>query len=928
MATKITAIAFRTTSLYVILGGLWILFSDRAVNSFTSDPNLYVKLSTYKGWGFVLVTGTLLYITLRGQLRRWNAELEARRRAEGELRQNQERLQLVIENSEDVLIMQDADGAYVHYSGPKQFGMASSDVVGKRPSDLHDPDAAALILDRHRKVMATGATISSDDAIHWNGLPFWFSTRVSPARDGNNAIIGTVTVSHNITARKHYEEALRKSEERFHLAVQGSNDGLWDWQLDTGETYFSPRWKSMLGYAAEEIPDSYDTWKGLVHPDDVEKAERAMKNLFASNANHFEEEFRMRHKDGRHLSILSRGTLVRNAQGKPIRFVGTHVDITERKKAETVLKEKLQLQDQLAKIAETVPGMICSFLLRPDGSACMPFTTTMIEQIYGLRPEDVARDAGRVFAIIHPEDAGYVRQTITESARTLAPWHDEYRVQHPTRGEIWIEGLSKPQRQEDGSILWHGFVTDVTERKLAEQRVQKAFESMADAQRLAHVGSWEFTLGPSEQFADDIWWSDECYRVFGFEPGSLRLTHESIQHCILPIDLEKVLQREADAVQHGREYSQDYRIVRSDGSIRHIAEHALIVRDEHTGRALKITGTVRDITERVEANRALRESEKRFRSYVENAPLGVLVSDENARITDANPTSAVLLGYPTSELIGMQIRTLIPEDDRVEATKNFQYFLSTGRFEKELRLTRGDGATIWVFLVAVAIAHNRFLGYCIETTQRKRAEEQLRTSLHEKEVLLQEVHHRVKNNLQVISSLLSLQAHQIDDAGARTAIEESRHRVRSMALIHENLYRSENLANIRFDEYIRVVSTELWRSFNMAGVKKVLTADAVTLELDKAVPCGLIVNEILTNALKHAFPDNRTGTVTIVLSQSAPSSIRLTISDDGIGFPVDAEFRSMTSMGMTLILSLTQQVGGIISLERRGGTTFVFEFPV
>ena len=193
MAMKLTAIAFRTTLIYVLLGGLWILFSDRAVMSFTSDPNLYVKLSTYKGWVFVLVTGTLLYLTLRTQLRRWNTEFEGRRKAESELRQNQERLQLVIENSEDVLIMQDLDGKYVHYSGPKHFGVSPSDVLGRFPGDFHLATLAAKILDRHHAVLASGASASGDDDVYWGGQQYWFSTRVSPARDGNNAIIGTVT---------------------------------------------------------------------------------------------------------------------------------------------------------------------------------------------------------------------------------------------------------------------------------------------------------------------------------------------------------------------------------------------------------------------------------------------------------------------------------------------------------------------------------------------------------------------------------------------------------------------------------------------------------------------------------------------------------------------------------------------------------------
>ena len=219
------------------------------------------------------------------------------------------------------------------------------------------------------------------------------------------------------------------------------------------------------------------------------------------------------------------------------------------------------------------------------------------------------------------------------------------------------------------------------------------------------------------------------------------------------------------------------------------------------------------------------------------------------------------------------------------------------------------------------------MGYAIDVTHRTIAEAQLKASLREKEVLLKEIHHRVKNNLQVISSLLNLQAQEIVDETARNAFSESRHRVRSMALIHENLYRSENLASIRFDEYLHAMTTELWRSFNRPGVRRTLQVNPIVLELDKAVPCGLIVNELVTNALKHAFPDDRAGYVVIVLESAESSRIRLVVSDDGAGIPPNSDFRTMTSMGMTLILSLTRQIDGTITLDRTSGTKFVVEFP-
>ena len=793
MATKLTAIAFRTTFLYILLSGIWILLSDRAVLSITSDPNLYVKLSTYKGWGFVLVTGTLLYITLRAQLRRWGDEIDGRKKAEKELRQNQERLQIVIENSDDVLIMQDRDGRYVHYSGPGHFGVSPSDVVGRIPDDLFDATTAAKIMDRHRTVLATQETAASDDLIRWNGQWYWFSTRTSPARDANDEVSRTVTVWHNVTARKQYEDALRKSEERFQLAVQGANDGLWDWQLDMNEVYFSPRWKSMIGYADEEIPNTLESWKDHVHPDDIGQVEKYLEEFFAGCTNNFEAEFRMQHKDGSYINVLSRGTLVRNIEGKPVRFVGTHVDITERKRAEFVLKEKLDLQVQFAQVAETVPGLICSFLLRPDGSTAMPFATRMIKDVYGLSPDDVAQDSSPVLRLIHPDDRDHVLQSIMESARTFTPWHDEYRIQHSVKGERWIEGHSMPLQQPDGSILWHGFVSDITERKKSEE--------------------------------------------------------------------------------------------------------------------------------------ALRTSEQRFRSFVEQAPTAIFEADARGRYVDMNPEALNQLGYERDELLGKRIEDLTAEGDRVLALTTFWELLENGKSEGEYRMVRKNGEEIWVSTLAVRLDESRYLAFCRDVTARRDAEEQLKASLHEKEILLKEIHHRVKNNLQVISSLISLQAEELKDPAARAAFRESRQRVRSMALIHENLYQSENLASIRIRDYIETVTKEMRRSFKSNEISIDVDVEEILLGIDVAVPCGLIINELLTNALKHAFPGERSGKVTLHLHRSSPHAVRLVVEDDGVGFPEGVDFRSLTSMGMTLVLSLTQQIDGAIGLERADGTRFVLDFP-
>ena len=214
-----------------------------------------------------------------------------------------------------------------------------------------------------------------------------------------------------------------------------------------------------------------------------------------------------------------------------------------------------------------------------------------------------------------------------------------------------------------------------------------------------------------------------------------------------------------------------------------------------------------------------------------------------------------------------------------------------------------------------------------ENAQRRRAEEMLRHSLTEKEILLKEIHHRVKNNLQIISSLLNLQADSIMDQQAREVFKESQYRVKSMALIHEKLYGSASLSRIDFGEYTRSLTASLFRSYavNLPGVEMRVDIDSIFLGIETAIPCGLIINECMTNSCKYAFPGGRGGEILVRLKEREGSYV-LTVSDSGIGFPDKLDFRSTNTLGLHLVNILTAQLGGTIRLNRESGTSFTLEF--
>lgn len=219
--------------------------------------------------------------------------------------------------------------------------------------------------------------------------------------------------------------------------------------------------------------------------------------------------------------------------------------------------------------------------------------------------------------------------------------------------------------------------------------------------------------------------------------------------------------------------------------------------------------------------------------------------------------------------------------------------------------------------------------YRLEIIERKHTEKLLKSSLEEKDVLLKEVHHRVKNNLQIIFSLLKLQSNSVNDEKYSEMMVESLNRIKSMSFIHEKLYKSKDLSNITFNDYLKDLAKHLFSTYGTGKNRIGLEIDVLEfpLSLDSAIPAGLVINELLTNSLKYAFPGDKKGAIKITASLSDQNEIQILISDNGIGIPDDLDYRNTESLGLKLVTSIAEkQLGGVIELDRTGGTSFNLKF--
>jgi PAS domain S-box-containing protein len=308
----------------------------------------------------------------------------------------------------------------------------------------------------------------------------------------------------------------------------------------------------------------------------------------------------------------------------------------------------------------------------------------------------------------------------------------------------------------------------------------------------------------------------------------------------------------------------------------------------------------------------------------------IISIDETLRIILFNQGAERTFGYSAAEVNGKTLDLLLPERLSEVHQRHIDEFADSPIVARrmgerqEIRARRKDGtefpAEASISKVQVG-GHAMFTVILRDVTDRVLTEDRIRASLREKDALLKEIHHRVKNNLQVVSSLLGLQSRVVSDPETRKMFQESQNRIHSMALLHESLYQSQSLSQINFPEYIRQLAAHLFHSYGVAADRIHLRTDLdnLLLHLDAAMPCGLIINELVSNSLKYAFPDGRKGEIRIELREYADRTARLLVADNGVGLTADVDWVNTRSLGLRLVRTLAQQLNAKIEVNSSAG---------
>ena len=335
-----------------------------------------------------------------------------------------------------------------------------------------------------------------------------------------------------------------------------------------------------------------------------------------------------------------------------------------------------------------------------------------------------------------------------------------------------------------------------------------------------------------------------------------------------------------------------------------------------------------DITEQRKAQEALKESEQYYKTIFENTGTATVIVEKDNTISLINTEFEKLYGYNKEDIEGKMewhqfvLEKYHPVMDKYHKTRRKNPESVPRNYEFDIIDSKGTLKNIFA-TIAIIPGTGKSLVSLQDITDRNKTENQLKTSLKDKDMLLREIHHRVKNNLQIISSLLNLQSRYIKDVDALDIFAESQNRVRSMAIIHEKLYNSESMSEIDFGEYISDLTESLFYNYrvNPSRISLKKNMDEIYFDVDTAIPCGLIVNELITNCLKHAFPGDDKGEICIELLKTDDKHV-LNVKDNGVGFPEDIDFKNTKSLGLQLVNNLVSQVDGTIELDGSNGSSF------
>ncbi len=881
-------------------------------------------------------------------------EITERQGIEKILRNNLQFLEILLDSIPSPVFQRDLNEIYINCNeifARQIMGLPKDMVIGGSFSEFQRrvPKELSEIYYKHdRELLKNGGSHYYETrVICADGMIRDFLFHKATYEDSSGEVAGIVGVMLDITPRKKAEKFFRKSEERYRIAAEQTGQLVYDNEAESKEIDWAGAIQELTGYKPEEFRQvDLERWIEYVHPEDREKAWKAHEKCMERGGRYL-EEYKFRRKDGSYFHAEDSGVYLRDDFNRVYRLVGVIKDITERK----LTHDELEKSESRYRLIAEKTKMLLYYDNYRDNRIDW---AGAIHQITGYSPEEFQKfRTDGWMNLIHQEDLPKVRNAHEYCLKHGGDFYQSYRLRKKDGSYFYVEDEGVYLKDENGCVyMAAGVIKDVTEKRCAQEKLQESEERFRIATE--QTGQIVFEHDYRE---NNVKWAGAIRDVTGYTVEEFnKFDYGLWEDHIHPEDRERALDELRIFQEKDNKFRVEYRFRKKDGSYIYIEDSGVYLRDEY-GSIRKSFGVLKDITGIKLASEKLKESEALYRSFMKNFR-GIAFQmglDFDLLLIDGNIEETT--GYRSEDFITGKINwyQIVLHVDREKLFENRERLTNDSLLliEHEYRIMHRDGKLRWVREIIQNVSDStgkkRILqGTIYDISKQKEAEESLAKV---EEIRKKEIHHRIKNNLQVISSLLELQAERFDDKEVLEAFHESQNRVATMAIIHEELYRSRNNESLDFSVYLQKLTEELFHSYTVrkGDVNMQLDIEEVFLGMDTAVPLGIIVNELVSNSLKHAFPSGRKGEICIKLCRKennagnksisnitnnigAKSSVEkntqyaLVVSDNGLGFPESFDFRSTNSLGLQLVNILVEQLEGTIKLESDSGTKFKIWF--
>ena len=905
-------------------------------------------------------------------------DITDRKHAEDTIRESEERYRALLFGAGIGVGYWSTDGTllFLNEISLKRLNGKEEDFVGKNMRELFGDADAEMYLARIQKAAVSPDPMEYEDYINLPVGTGWYLSVYTRITGPDGAVRGIQVLSMDITERKQNEDIRKSYEARMNSAMEIGNLAWWEMDLPDGAVRFDNRKAIMLGYSPEQFHHFRD-FTALLHPEDYEPAMQAMRNHIEGRESRYHADYRILTSTGDYHWFRDVGGITRrHADGSPATVTGIVIDITASKLAEEAIRTNETRFQALIQNSSDIIRIL-------DRHGLIVYESASAERILGYPPDYmIGKDP---FEYIHPEDLERVKKDLRdvyEKKNEGIP--TEFRVRKADGKYLWVDSIGINLLDVAGV---NGIVIttrSIQQRKQAEEQINKTLRQLERSEALLRkvydilpIGLWladkKGTIFYGNPAGIKIWGADphvpiEKYGVFKARrlPSGEEIAADdwALGHTILEGVTIKDEMIEIDAFDGKKKIILNYTAPLYDatGAI----DGAIVVNQE--------------ITDKIKAEQALRKNQARLSTAMDIAGLVNWEFDVASQMFTFDDRFYALYETTADREGGnlMPAETYMQEfvypDDRPKVLAEIQKILATtdpayaGQIEHRITPRDGsvrtiiarfapimgpDGKVIRTYGANQDITDRKLMESEIcslnvvleqrvkdrtealvetndkleeENAQRLEAERKLQASYDEKVMLLKEIHHRVKNNLQIIASLSNLQSRYIKDEPTLAAIRESQNRVKAMALVHEKLYRSEDISHISLLDYIKFLGTGLFQFYDakLRGIQFKLDIHDIDVDIDTAIPLGLIINELISNSLKYAFPEGKTGEVAISVNKEG-RTLNVLFRDTGIGIPADLDWKNTPSLGLRLVTTLVDQMNGTIELDRSAGTQFTIE---